>query len=87
MERKNRKNFFVFLDEIQYIPEHSNLLKMIHDHHPDIKLIVTGSSSFEIRKKFKHTLAGRKRVFILHTLSFDEFLRFKRFQNTGVKRR
>jgi len=77
MERKNRKNFFVFLDEIQYIPEPSNLLKMIHDHHPDIKLIVTGSSSFEIRKKFKDSLAGRKRVFILHTLSFDEFLRFK----------
>jgi len=50
---------------------------MIQDHHPNIKLIVTGSSSFEIRKKFKDSLAGRKRVIILRKLSFDEFLRFK----------
>ncbi|MCK4664247.1 MAG: ATP-binding protein [Bacteroidales bacterium] len=74
---KNQKNY-IFIDEIQYLDNPSNFLKYIYDkYHSYIKLIVSGSSSFYIDKNFKDSLAGRKRLFNLATLSFDEFLLFK----------
>lgn len=74
---KEGEKVYVFLDEVYYLEEPSNLLKIIHDHHPYVQLIVSGSSSFEIRKKFKDILTGRKQVFQLHPLSFEEYLNFK----------
>lgn len=74
---KEREKVYVFLDEVHYLQEPSNLLKVIHDHHPYIQLVVSGSSSFQIRRKFKDILTGRKQVFHLHPLSFEEYLRFK----------
>ncbi len=68
---------YVFLDEIQLLSDPSSFLKLLHDHHPELKLIVTGSSTFAIRKKFKDSLVGRTVVFELYPLSFQEFLTFK----------
>lgn len=67
----------VAIDEIQYLNNPSNLLKLLHDHHPNLKLLVSGSSSLEIRSKFSDSLAGRKALFELDTLSFEEFLLFR----------
>jgi hypothetical protein len=67
----------VAIDEIQYLKNPSNLLKLLHDHHPELKLLVSGSSSLEIRSKFSDSLAGRKVLFELDTLSFGEFLLFR----------
>ena len=74
---KEKEKVYVFLDEVHYLQEPSNLLKVIHDHHPYIQLVVSGSSSFQIRRKFKDILTGRKQVFHLDSLSFEEYLRFK----------
>ncbi|MBI5412815.1 ATP-binding protein [Candidatus Peregrinibacteria bacterium] len=72
-----RKNF-VFIDEIQYLKNPSNFLKYIFDEYKGkIKLIVSGSSAFYMDRKFTDSLAGRKRIFNVYTLSFREFLRFK----------
>ena len=68
---------YLFLDEIQYADNPSNFLKLIHDHHPQFKVVASGSSTLSIRQKFKDSLAGRKRVFQIHTLSFREFLIFR----------
>lgn len=81
---KSARNY-CFLDEIQYHPDPSKFLKLLHDHHPYIKLIVTGSSSFEIRRKFRDSLVGRKITFHLHTLSFAEYLRFTESEFNHVK--
>lgn len=68
----------VFIDEIQYLADPTNFLKFIHDEHKErLKLVVSGSSAFYIDTKFRDSLAGRKRIFHNHTLSFPEFLRFK----------
>lgn len=75
----------VAIDEIQYLKTPSNLLKLLHDHHPAIKLIVSGSSSLEIRSKFSDSLAGRKALFELDTLSFSEFLQFRDERASLVK--
>jgi predicted AAA+ superfamily ATPase len=80
------RRIVVAIDEIQYLENPSNLLKLLHDHHPSIKLFVSGSSSLEIRSKFSDSLAGRKALFELDTLSFGEFLQFrdqKAFQVKG----
>ncbi|HEV2482374.1 MAG TPA: ATP-binding protein [Puia sp.] len=66
----------VFLDEIQYLKDPSNLLKLLYDEHVDrVKIVATGSSAFYIDDHFRDSLAGRKRVFQLLTCSFDEYLR------------
>ena len=72
------EKLYLFLDEIQYVTAPSSLLKLLRDHHADrLKLIVSGSSSFEIKSKFKDSLAGRTVNFELLPLSFREFLRFR----------
>ncbi|MCD4793985.1 MAG: ATP-binding protein [Bacteroidales bacterium] len=75
---KQQKRFYLLIDEIQYLKNPSSLLKLLHDHHPEIKLIVTGSSSFEIKSKFKDSLVGRTINFELYPLDFEEFLIFKK---------
>jgi predicted AAA+ superfamily ATPase len=73
----NEKRVFVLLDEVQYLDNPSNFLKLVGDHHKNVRLIVSGSSSFEIRKKFKNSLVGRTVIFEIFNLSFGEFLDFK----------
>ena len=74
-DEKNK--IFLIIDEIQYMDNPTKFLKIMHDHFPDVKLIVSGSSTFEIKKKFKESLVGRTINFELYPLSFEEFLTFK----------
>jgi len=72
------KRVYVLLDEIQYLKELTNFLKLVVDHYKNIKIIIAcGSSVFEIRKKFSKALVGRTIVFEVFCLSFEEFLVFK----------
>lgn len=73
----HQKRLFVFIDEIQYLANPSSFLKLTTDHYKQIKLIVSGSSSFEIKKKFQDSLVGRTIHFEVFNLSFKEFLLFK----------
>jgi len=70
------KESIVLIDEVQYLDEPSHFLKYIADLEPSIKLIVTGSTSINI-KKFKDSVIGRKKLFTLFPLDFQEFLLFK----------
>jgi len=71
------RKVFVFIDEIQYLADPSKLLKLLADSQPNLKLVVSGSSTLEIRRKFTDSLAGRKLVFEIYPLSFAEFLVFR----------
>ena len=67
----------VLIDEIQYLANPSNFLKLLYDERREkIKIIATGSSSFYIDRKFKDSLAGRKFIFNIYPLNFNEFLEF-----------
>lgn len=72
-----KQKIFLIIDEIQYLDDPTKFIKIIHDHYLTIKLIVSGSSTFEIKKKFKESLVGRIITFELYPLSFEEFLKFK----------
>ena len=68
---------YVCIDEIQYLDDPTNFLKLLYDEkRSKIKIIASGSSSFYIDKKFKDSLAGRKFLFEIYSLDFDEFLSF-----------
>jgi len=50
----------IVLDEIHRLDNPSELLKIVADHFPNIRIIATGSSTLRASSKFKDTLAGRK---------------------------
>ena len=68
---------FVFIDEIQRKEEAGVFLKGIYDMNLGYKFIVSGSGSVELKEKIHESLVGRKRIFELSTLSFEEFVNFK----------
>jgi len=72
---------FVFIDEIQRKENAGLFLKGIYDMQMPYKLIISGSGSVELKEKIHESLAGRKRVFELNTVSLSEFIDFK----TGYK--
>lgn len=75
---KAKTKQYIFIDEIQYLEDPSNFLKLLFDEKRDqIKIIASGSSSFYIDKKFRDSLAGRKFLFEIYPLNFFEFLNFK----------
>ena len=68
---RDSKHYF-FIDEFQNAKTIGTTLKVIHDHHPNIKLIVTGSASWYL--DINESLAGRKVVIPIWPFSFEEFL-------------
>ncbi|MCI0495885.1 ATP-binding protein, partial [candidate division KSB1 bacterium] len=70
------ERIFVCFDEIQYLDNPTNFLKLLHDHYKKIKIFCSGSSTLDIRRKFQDSLVGRKLIFELYSLSFEEFLSF-----------
>ncbi len=78
---EEKKKIYIFIDEIQYLNNPANFIKLISDHYPQFKLIVSGSSTLEIKKHFKESLVGRIIVFELFGLDFEEFLLFKGYRS------
>ena len=74
-EEKDR--FYVFVDEFQRSQDLANVFKNIYDHYKNIKIIASGSSSLTIKNNLKESLAGRKFIFEINPLDFEEFLIFK----------
>ncbi len=72
---------YVFIDEIQRKENAGLFLKGLYDMALLYKFIISGSGSVELKEKIHESLAGRKRLFELSTLSFKEFVDFK----TGYK--
>ena len=69
---------FLMINEVQYAADPSNFIKYLYDVYGEIlKIVATGSSAFYIDKKLTDSLSGRKRVFELKTLSFEEWLAFR----------
>lgn len=67
---------YFFLDEVQKLEDWQNKIKIYYDHYPNIKFVVSGSSSVFISKK-SESLAGRILEFTLFPLSFSEFIAFR----------
>lgn len=70
-------NRLVVIDEAQRVPEISLTLKKITDNFPDVQLLVTGSSSFELQNRLNEPLTGRKYEYHLYPISTAELLENK----------
>jgi len=68
---------YVFIDEIQRKENAGLFLKGIYDMNLPYKFIASGSGSVELKEKVHESLVGRKRIFELNTVSFEEFINFK----------
>lgn len=62
----------VIIDEAQQIPNIGKKLKLIYDTTPEIQIIATGSSSFEMQNSMEEPLTGRKKTFYLYPISYKE---------------
>ena len=73
------------LDEIQMSKNSSSVIKALYDEY-GVKFIVTGSSSFYLKNHFSESLAGRKRIFEMYPLDFEEFLQFKEVNTKSIQK-
>lgn len=62
----------VIFDEMQSLPNPGLILKIIYDHLPNLRVIATGSASFDLANKVSEPLTGRHEQFMLYPFSFKE---------------
>lgn len=62
----------LLLDEVQYLPQGGSVLKLLHDHFPQLHIVVTGSASFLLLKNIGDSLQGRFRQVVMCPLVFRE---------------
>ena len=65
----------LIIDEAQRIDDIGLKLKLITDYIPEVRLIATGSSSFELASKVNEPLTGRKWEYRMYPLSFGEMVK------------
>lgn len=86
-QMKNIDAEVLFLDEFHYLKNATRIFKVMYDSGMKVKIFASGSSSMEIHKHLKESLAGRFRLSLVHPLyanelrqlpgySFETFLRF-----------
>ncbi|MEN0005782.1 MAG: ATP-binding protein [Bacteroidota bacterium] len=63
----------LIIDEAQKIPEVGQILKLLVDEVEGLRILVTGSSAFDIDKYTGEPLTGRRKSFNLFTLAETEF--------------
>ena len=64
----------LLIDEAQRLDNPGLTLKIIHDNFPQVKVLATGSSSFDLKNKLSDPLTGRYLDFTLYPLSLTEIL-------------
>jgi uncharacterized protein len=67
----------VFFDEIQYLDNWEQQLKVLVDAYPETKFVVTGSAAAALNKSSKESGAGRFTNYLLPPLSFYEYVFIK----------
>lgn len=82
-----RTRTYLMIDEFQYAEKGGQKLKLVFDQIQNVKIIITGSSSLDIKANVSKYMVGRILTFHLHPFSFSEALRasnkrmFKAHQN------
>jgi len=70
----NENSREIIIDEIHLLDNPGRAIKIIYDQLENIKIIITGSSSFHIKNKTGESLAGRKIDYNIYPLTFSEYL-------------
>ena len=70
----NQNKEYVVIDEIHKLSDPGRAIKIIYDQLPPCKLIITGSSAFNIKNKTSESMAGRKIDYYLYPFTLNEYL-------------
>lgn len=81
------KKAFVFLDEIHTHSGWESWIRTQYDLKSPCKFVISGSSSYLLRKEYSTLLTGRNLTFEVFPLSFSEYLDFKNISYDKVKLR
>ncbi|MEI6678107.1 MAG: ATP-binding protein [Mariniphaga sp.] len=72
----------IFIDEAQRIPQIGYGLKLLVDNHPNVSIVITGSSSLDLSSQIGEPLTGRNKIRTLFPLSAIEL--FQQFGGIEV---
>lgn len=72
-----KEKVFVFLDEITKLKDWANKIKLIYDAFPNIKFIISSSSSINLEEDAIKNLGGRYFLINIKPLNFIEYLELK----------
>lgn len=64
----------LLIDEIQYLEKSGSILKLLHDHFPNLKIVATGSASFLMMKNIGDSLYGRYFTFPIFPMTVREII-------------
>ena len=73
-----RERVFIFFDEIQKLGDWSSKIKLIYDHFPRVKFVLSGSASLMLEREAVEDLAGRYFLEEIPPLSIKEYFELKR---------
>ena len=77
---------FLFLDEIQNVPNWEKVIRRIYETEANVKLFITGSNSKMLSSDIATALRGRTLTYKVFPLSFREYLGFKGVQVPQIDR-
>ncbi|GHV50550.1 ATPase [Bacteroidia bacterium] len=72
-----KKGFYIFYDEIQYLKDWEVHLKTLVDTYYQIKFVASGSAAAALKLKSNESGAGRFTDFMLPPLAFNEYIHLK----------
>lgn len=75
----------IVIDEAQRVENIGLTLKLLIDSHPELDIIATGSSSFDLAGKVKEPLTGRAYEFMLTPLSVGEIKRYFNYNDLHMQ--
>lgn len=70
-------NRYLIIDEAQHIPDIGYKLKLLVDEIPDVHVVVTGSSMFELDNKLGEPLVGRSHIMHLFPIAQLEYMPYE----------
>ena len=73
---KLKSKVYIFIDEIHFIKNWQNYLKIYFDRKYNVKFIITGSSSMHLFKDANESLLGRIENIYVLPLTFNAFMNF-----------
>ncbi len=76
----DKHNLYIFVDEIQNVPNWGKWCRRIHESRKNVKLVITGSSSKLLSKELATELRGRTLTRMVFPYSFKEFLRARKIE-------
>ncbi len=71
------EKIYLFLDEIQMLPNWASQIKLVYDAFPNVRFVVSGSASLQLERRAMDSLAGRHFLIDVPVLSINEYYSLK----------